>query len=450
MSTMDNLVHATMIHTNGLMRGSWNRVASEKSFNHIFESWTHPKLKLKFTKAYLLEIENDDDESSYSYFWNPVEGYLTERALSQEDKKLSVELVVTEVDEDESNEILEECRREKNKLQTKIDDLTKQLHTMQIICNTQEKRLENLLNILVSEKEPEVNCLKNDLVNKNRFLQPVSNQDKSERLEEASGLRAYRWPSNPDRDMCTVNSFDNTLQLGYDPHHEPSVGLGQLQYGMHVEPLRGYDPYYQNVAFPVFNQPIHYPYSIYDHYCEGHLGTCTYPSFPMAPPPPMTDPSGMGLPWRFNEHMPMANQSALVHQQPPVHESVSGENANSIAENRTSVRDSLQSQKNSCRVINNSKNSSFEFKMNLEPSFEQKLANKKYTKAGVQPDDRAKNENPGNFAQSDSVAKSNSPNPQIQSRVIRSEKNGIGLIMGPHDPSGDKMLREFRRQSRLQ
>jgi len=450
MGTMDNLVHATMIHTNGLMRGSWNRVASETSFDHIFQSWTHPNLKLKFTKAYLLEIQNENEEPSYTYFWNPVEGYLTESTPSEENKKLSVELVVTEVQDDESNEILEECRREKNKSQTKIDDLTKQLHSMQLICNVQEKSLKYLLN------EPGVKYLKNASVNKCPLLHPVSNRDTYQRPVWAPELRAHYEPSNPDRDLSTPNSFDNTVQLGWDFNRGPSLALGPLQYGMNVVPVREYDPYCQSISLPVFNQPMHYPYSVYDHYGEGHYGTCPYPNFPIVPPPPITEPSGMGLPQRVSEHIPMANHGALVHQLAAVHQSDTGENAKSIAENRSSFRDCLEAHKNGSRAISSSKSSSLEFRMKQEHSIEPKDTSENPNKAVVHRNDQARNANPrnanpGNILQtSDSVGKANSHTPQVQPRAIRSEKNGIGLIMGPHDPSGDKMLREFRRQSRLQ
>jgi hypothetical protein len=125
------------------MKGTWKLMAHEKTnCQSVFMSQTNPKFTLTFTNTYLIKVREEDANKAYQYFWDPLQGYLTERTM-RSGKKLSVE-VLEEVD-GENKKPKKHLERVNNELRVKVDDLIKKVQALQSVCQKQEEDLDNLV-----------------------------------------------------------------------------------------------------------------------------------------------------------------------------------------------------------------------------------------------------------------------------------------------------------------
>jgi len=306
MGTMDNLVHATEIHTDGLMQGSWNRIASEESSKQIFQSKTHPDFTLKFTKAWLVEVKNDTEKLSYTYFWDPVQGYLTATDATQEDHKLAVKLVEVELQKNQ-NESLSDTILKNENLQAKIDDLQKQVYSLQYICSGQQQTLTTWTKRLEKEKEKwEKEMWEKQDNNAIDLHHSMSNNLGRGRLRppKPAHLLSPFDPTNSMRHGSPSLPCDPTIQQTVDPNPAFLSGAsGSLHVGQPM-PCSC-----QNIPLPTFNQ-VMYQYPVHDHHYGNPLLARPHPVFPLAPQAQIPDP---------RSELPMARSNYRVpaHWQPP-------------------------------------------------------------------------------------------------------------------------------------
>jgi len=454
MGTMDNLVHATKIHTNGLMRGSWNRMTSDKTPSQIFQSDSHPDYTLKFTQAWLVEIKNDAEEIQYTYCWDATEGQLTETGAPQEDLKLSVELLRVEVKKNKNCEIIADLARANEESQSKIDDLNKQVLSFQYICCGQQEKIKNLLEKLKGitirvDKED-----KNSDIDQPPFIHNVSGKDISKRPQKPSQLLAQYESNNNLRSVPPPAPFGPIIQHPNDPNVLPPRTYGPLSYGGHVGPFRGFDPYFPNMPHLAFNHPMPWTPPTYDHYYGAPILPVSYPPFLPGPPPIIPEPPGMRAPQRVDGQMSLYGPPT---QQPaPMGAPVAGENLLNAPVNRPRRRDLMHRQiiNTDLNVNEMSKKRHDESKMEQKPTREHNAENQ-FNPVAELPF-CVENQKP-----KDSVPRSapfNKPEPEPQPSPIKSQiqsqsksriqsQNSTGLIMGPHDPAGDEILRKFQLDS---
>jgi len=147
---LDHLERAKTIHTEGMMKGKWNKKIEKRTSQYVFQSQSHPNFTLTFTKAYLVEISEGDGKKMYHYFWDPILGYLCERRFLKGEGSLSVEILkfdMTDSISEEENVVKQSMRvlqKEISAIKKQNEDLKKQLQSLQYICESQERSLFDL------------------------------------------------------------------------------------------------------------------------------------------------------------------------------------------------------------------------------------------------------------------------------------------------------------------
>jgi len=127
------------------MKGTWKLMPHEKTDSQaVFLSQTNPKFTLTFTNTYLVKVTEEKKSKAYHYFWDPLQGFLTERTM-QADRKLSIE-VIEELGVENNEPKKQHLEIVNHKLRGKVDDLIKQVQSLQTICQTQEEHLERIAN----------------------------------------------------------------------------------------------------------------------------------------------------------------------------------------------------------------------------------------------------------------------------------------------------------------
>jgi len=259
-----DLVNAKSIRTTGLMKGPWSRVTSQIASNFVFISETHPNFRLTFAKAYLVTVEWDGS-NKYDYFWNPETKDL---GVKWEENNLTIDVVDGDTAEckQKSNrnqkDYLSALVKENRVLRSKIDDLSKQVQSLQYICMNQEK---NLVNLTYDEdgKRRDSESVRNkttDIANKPNVQNlnvPTSNRSQ---MQQCSPLRSYDTQRPP-----TFEPFVNG----------PSPTLN-----------RRYDPFYADPHCLPFHAPyehISYSYPPYDNFMGPHLQGSYYSGYARRP-----------------------------------------------------------------------------------------------------------------------------------------------------------------------
>jgi hypothetical protein len=144
MDILPNVAQAKSINTTGLIKGMWNRIDAKET---LFVSDTHPDYTLKFETAYTVIVTQAGNGNSHCYYWDPKAGELAEKAPLKWEYSLSVDVLSTNTKEtmesksENSKESSTSMEKEIKTLRTKIDDLTKQVESLQFICSNQERDL---------------------------------------------------------------------------------------------------------------------------------------------------------------------------------------------------------------------------------------------------------------------------------------------------------------------
>jgi len=147
MVALDHLERAKTIHTEGMMKGKWNKKIEKRTSQFVFESESHPNFTLTFTKAYLVEISEGDSKKMYHYFWDPILGYLCERRFLKGEGSLSVEILKLDINDSvlENENLVKQSMRllqkQISEIRKKNGDLKKQVQSLQHICESQERTL---------------------------------------------------------------------------------------------------------------------------------------------------------------------------------------------------------------------------------------------------------------------------------------------------------------------
>jgi len=150
MVALDHLERAKTIHTEGMMKGKWNKKIEKRTSQYVFQSQSHPNFTLTFTKAYLVEISEGDSKKMYHYFWDPILGYLCERRFLKGEGSLSVEILKFDINDsisEEENVVKQSMRvlqKEISAIKKQNEDLKKELQSLQYICESQERTLFDL------------------------------------------------------------------------------------------------------------------------------------------------------------------------------------------------------------------------------------------------------------------------------------------------------------------
>ena len=127
------------IETKGLIKGPWKQIGHEESKSEtIFVSEWDPQYKLSFSKSYLVKVSHEDNNFEYSYFFDPTDGYLTDK-VRRANSKFSIEFVRESSDEWKEEE-KQEVKLYQN-LVRKIDDVSSRL---QLRVNSLEKEFHEL------------------------------------------------------------------------------------------------------------------------------------------------------------------------------------------------------------------------------------------------------------------------------------------------------------------
>jgi len=150
---LDNLERAKTIHTEGMMKGKWNKKIEKRTSQYVFQSQSHPNFTLTFTKAYLVEISEGDSKKMNHYFWDPILGYLYERRFLKGEGSLSVEILKFDINDSMSEEenVVKQSTRDLQKeisaIKKQNEDLKKQLQSLLYICGSQERNLLDLTSL---------------------------------------------------------------------------------------------------------------------------------------------------------------------------------------------------------------------------------------------------------------------------------------------------------------
>jgi len=307
---MDKLVDAKTICTEGLMTGNWKRITSKKVPSQIFQSESHSDYSLKFTKAWLVEVRNDSEEQSFGYFWDPTKGDLTAISMPQEDHTLAVELLEVEAQKDE-NDNREDLIRENEKLVAKVDDLQKQVYSLQFICSREQETSQTLLEKL---KEHSGKQKKRDdnaaAISQPRFMHKVGDIGISKRPPKPSQLLAqydpsnYPWWSAPPYPVCPA-----ALQAG-----DPSLLSHPYPFGSFPGGGQGFYGCNPNWQYQMaLNQRMTYHYPSYDQRPGNPWFANPRPAYQAVAPPRFTDPRSRP-PQKVDQHIPVTKGS-FAHQQ---------------------------------------------------------------------------------------------------------------------------------------
>jgi len=82
--------------------------------------------------------------TSYTYFWEPKHGYLTERDPFHKDKELFIKLIGTEATKGDGVESAAQLRLKNDHYRAKINQLSQQVKSLEVICNRQQRCLKIL------------------------------------------------------------------------------------------------------------------------------------------------------------------------------------------------------------------------------------------------------------------------------------------------------------------
>lgn len=305
MDTMDKLVDAKTICTKGLMTGNWKRITSEKGPPQIFQSESHSNYSLKFTNAWLVEVTNE--EESYGYFWDPTKGDLTAIGMPEKDHTLAVELVEVEAHKDE-NDKRGALIRENEKLLAKVDDLQKQVYSLQFICSREQETSQTLLEKLKEhtgkKKKKDDNAA---AISQLQFKHNAGNVGKSKRPPKPSQLLAQYDPSNiPWRSVPPYPFCPAGLHAG-----DPSLLSHSYPFGSFPGGGQGFYGCNPNWNYQMaLNQRMTYQYPRYDQRPGNPWFATPHPAFQAVALPRFSDPRSRPPPPKVDQHMPVTKGSS--------------------------------------------------------------------------------------------------------------------------------------------
>jgi len=202
--------------------------------------------------------------------------------------------------------------------QEKIDDLSQQVQSLQLICNNQERCLRNLKRNRADEKKAEEkNDQTNPAADKPPFLPPYSKPP-------FPILRPSKEQCVPHQPAPQVDNSDRCVNPLLRPHGpqlpEAYDVYGPSPYGVPL-PFPGYDPYcHREMPHPAYDHPIcsiPYGYQYDYHYGNfmGHPDQYSSMHVPRIPEHPV-----MWQPPRADVGVPIVNHSAHAHFRPPFRE----------------------------------------------------------------------------------------------------------------------------------
>jgi len=272
---VDDLVNAKSINTEGLMKGIWKRINSEKNSNLVFKSETDDKFSVIFERAYSVAVEiAGEGVKSYHYFWDPVTKYLTPKPLVKEDNTLTVNILSKDAGIEQGlmsvkiEELTNKLHLKQLQLQSKedelqlkqyeVDDLKSQLKSVEFICQNQETQLIDLAkqNKIKANKDkpkqqPQINMKPDE--------KPLPKAEEAQPPPRYSYGTPYRSSAgHPDHPPY----YPSTR-----PGSPPRDMYGQLPQGAPTYALhRGYEGYGHDLQRPPFQpqyEPVPYPSSPY-------------------------------------------------------------------------------------------------------------------------------------------------------------------------------------------
>lgn len=206
----------------------------------------------------MVEIKDneEDDGTSHAYFWDPKHGYLTGRGLFREDRKLSIELVRTEGKEGDGVESVAQLRLKNDHYRAKINDLSQQVKSLEVICNRQERSLRTLKFVEemtsvggINQKNVEVPFSAVSISNTQRQQRPQCHVAKVKPHDHAEEIQLRR-------------PYDPQNHQPYQPDFVTMDGYGSPPNVVSM-PFGGHDPYHPIMYphHPMYEHPIRHPYS---------------------------------------------------------------------------------------------------------------------------------------------------------------------------------------------
>lgn len=261
MDFLKDMSSVKSIHTKGLMKGDWNRMKSNDSSKTIFQSHTHPNFSLTFIRAFLVMVGVDNE--NHSFFWDPNSKNLFPMSPVKIDNNLTVEVTAPKV----SGKSVIESFRESSFLEqekgfrAKIDDLTKQVESLQLICVTQERNLRILARD-AEKKQPEKKQGDKKNVKVKFKKKPKSNKDLPGEKPPFEFLNIPDSEKAPTREPLQVVQPQRACGVSgalYDPSRMHDLWGGpQLPHGAsHYSADRLYDGY---SSYDPYRPPFQLPY----------------------------------------------------------------------------------------------------------------------------------------------------------------------------------------------